>query len=148
MAVQFSNWTRNFVFNFGNNGFITLAQIMTPLLQARIACIASVTGATYTASALFVDTFTGATDAFMVWQATNFVTDGDVAIDIMAAMNQSQFATLSGTTGAYAPQINQGILIAAPAGSSGDSTPPLDLDVGINNGANIFSVNSRTFTEP
>jgi hypothetical protein len=26
--------------------------------------------------------------------------------------------------------------------------PPMDLDIGINNGANIFSINSKTFTEP
>lgn len=74
-------------------------------------------------------------------------------------ISQLQFVVLNGNSSSTGPGTNilPGVVIASgPAVANTyvvreqmqDVVPPMDFDIAINNGANIFSVNSKTFTEP
>lgn len=126
----------------------TVTQLMAALMPAIRDMIEDITDATVTLGTLQDLQFSGNPRPAIAYQEFIAVSLTDLMICHFAWVDQSmQYNQLLQTTPLYIPVQTNGISnYIVPFGQ--ESVVPLDMDIAINNGANIFSTMSRTFTEP
>ncbi len=139
-------------------GAITPAVIAATVTAAFEACLAEMCSATFPFGGIVEGTMAGMSRPYITI-STLFVQAGDMfgwwqfgvqntapTIAVPGGGTPSTWLGTSLLAGATSQILNT---IAVPSGPSASQDPlPYDLDVAINNGANIFSVVSKTFTEP
>jgi len=150
LVVLYDAWTRPFSAQWDETSDLTLDVIVHNFASARAQCLIDICGATVTSLGTQTHTFAGRTRPAIAYNVSLVADSTDIALDIYALQDvriwaTSQDGNFNSSWPTYGGSISVGPV--AVSGGSGDSLP-LDLDVGINNGANIFSVMSRTFTEP
>jgi hypothetical protein len=123
--------------------------IVTQLQTARAEALADVCGATVSLQSPVDWTYPGQSAPYYAHAMGLAATEYDCAFEAVQALDLNQYGlALGGVAEAYFPQFPTAgpTLQFYPSVSQGAEL--LDMDVAINNGANIFSVVSRTFTEP
>jgi len=150
LIVLYDAWTRPFSTQWDETSDLTLDIIVHNFASARAQCLIDICGATVNSLGTQTFTFSGRTRPALAYNVSLVSDSTDLALDIYALQDvriwaTSQDGNFNSSWPTYGGSISMGPV--SVAGGSSDALP-LDLDVGINNGANIFSVMSRTFTEP
>lgn len=126
----------------------TLAQVVSTMSSAMKACLEDMCDAEIVGMGSYTYTPPGFALSFLSYQSWMAVQENDVALCVLIGqdVNQAPGHPLQ-TVNNYCPGYGGQTGSAVIAMGSAQSSPPLDLDIGVNNGAQIFSVNSTTFTE-
>ncbi len=148
-ALGFGNPNRILTFNTGSLE-LDSEEIANSIVGAMTDCIEDICGATTAGSDVYVVTIPGQSKPFVALGTILFGQAKDARQFQIEVVDFSPDANVIGPQ--FTPSIlNQAapLVIQNPNLNSGSGDPlPYDLDVAINNGANIFSVVSKTFTEP
>jgi hypothetical protein len=144
-----NNWIQNVFVNAKSATQETTVNFVAQMAAARIACIESVCDATATGSSIHSYTFSGKSQPFLQVGFAFLTAENDAGVELFAVADQAQYiAPTMNATPAYIPSWAAIVSMVGTTSGQGNQQLPLDIDVAINNGANIFSVCSRTFTEP
>lgn len=125
----------------------TVDQLMSALLPAVKDMIEDLSDGTVTLGTVQTKTYPPNARPMIAWCNCLVESSNDMCLFTLAFVDQSMsYNPLLNTTPLYMPVFSNGISNFFSSPSSGSE--PLDMDVAINNGASIFSVVSKTFTEP
>jgi hypothetical protein len=128
---------------------VTPLEVMTGLWDAIVDMLENVCGATVDSNGVQTVTFSGRSEPGYIAASAMVGTAIDACMVMIGNLDPNNQpvnapAVQQPTVPSYAVLGPQSIMMSAPS----QDNQPLDIDVAINNGANIYSVVSRTFTEP